>query len=203
MKYGLVRQFYNQSIDNLFKFFYKIGDFFKVLIELWWAFYDIWEAFFLIFFNIFMYFYYLLLFIIDRSAESQLRAFFSFKIPIRRPYRPGRVYDRSAVNPVPAMYGRQQVEAVGKTAAAVASTVSSSAGRLGKAASGAKTSIVKVTLEFLSAVFSAGMKVVLFPVKKIAELLSHRMRPVKEEDIPRSRSLIDEYMREYEGRKKQ
>lgn len=197
MKYGLVHQFYNQSVDNFFKFFYKIGDFFKMLVELFWAFYDVCEAFFLIFFNLFMYVYYLLLFIIDKSSESQARVYFNIKIPKRVPFRPGMAYDRHAVNPVPAMYGREKA-----APAAMSAVVSTSADRLGHAASGARSSLLKVILEFIGTVVSLMKKGVLFPFRAVGGLLSRRSRPVKEESIPRGHSLIDEYIKEYEGRKK-
>ncbi len=197
MKYGLVRQFYNQSVDNFFKFFYKIGDFFKMLVELFWAFYDVWEAFFLIFFNLFMYVYYLLLFIIDKSSESQARVYYNIKIPKRVPFRPGRVYDRYAVNPVPAMYGREKA-----VPAAVSAAVSTSADKLNMAASGARGSLLKAVVEFTGTVVSLIKKAVLFPFRALGGLLLRRARPVKEESIPRGRGLIDEYIKEYEGRKK-
>ncbi|MFA5519873.1 MAG: hypothetical protein WDA74_11520, partial [Spirochaetota bacterium] len=77
MKYSMVKQFSNAAIDNVFTFFFKIVDFGKLMVEVFWAFLDIWIAFFLIFANIFMYIYYLFLFLIDSGSEAAPPAAFS------------------------------------------------------------------------------------------------------------------------------
>ena len=62
MKYSMVKQFSNAAIDNAFNFVFKIVDFGKILLEVFWGFVDIWAAFFGIFYNFFMYFYYMFLY---------------------------------------------------------------------------------------------------------------------------------------------
>ena len=206
MNYRLVRQFSINMVDNVFRFFYKIIDFGKVWIDVFWAFYEIWEAFFLIFYNLFMYVYYFIIFIIDKLTESEAMLLFWRKAPKIIPYNPGSVYDRHAPNPIPAMYGKQAATAVKQTAEAAAiatrNVLENSANRLRKPASGGRVSIVRKLLEFFNGVFSVLKAIVVFPFKKLAGVFSHRLRPIKEDEIPRSHSLIEDYMKEYEQRRK-
>ncbi len=206
MNYRLVRQFSNSMIDNIFRFFYKIVDFGKIWVDVFWAFFDIWEAFFLIFYNLFMYVYYFVLFIIDKSTESRSTVYFWKKTPTRVPYTPSKVFMKDMANPVPAMYGRQAASVVTQAASSVGTlaqkAVASSASRLGAPASGARGSVVKKILEFLSNLFGGVADVIMAPVGKIQEMLSRKMKPVKEDHVQPRGSLIDEYLKEYEQRKK-
>jgi hypothetical protein len=194
MNYTVVKQFYNNAIDNFFNFFYKIIDFGKVLVELFWAFYEIWEAFFLIFINLITYFYYIILFIIDRSTESRWTIFFWRRLPRRAAYAPSRVYVKDTYNPVPAMYGR--TAAISKAATVTPDTVQ----QLRSAPSGARVSVLRRILEFLGSFFSTIGTIIKWPIKGIAAFLSGRMKPVREEATGQ-KSLIDEYLKEYEEKK--
>lgn len=199
MNYRVVKQFSNGAIDNIYNFAFKIVDFGKILIELFWGFYEIWEAFFLIFWNALMYVYYLLLFGIDRSTESQSTVFFWKKIPVKTAYKPSKVFTGEMANPIPGRYGRAAAATVSK---AVSATVSTAGEMLRKAPSGAKINILKSTLEFFRDLFITVKNVVLWPYERIAEGMSRRMRPVKEEDMPGRKSLIDEYLKEYEQKRR-
>ena len=206
MNYRLVRQFSINASDNFFNFFYKIVDFFKMLVEVWWAFYDIWEAFFLVFFNLFMYVYYLVIFIIDKLTESEASLFFWRRLPTSVPYKPGRVYIKDLHNPIPESYGRQTAVAVSQgVATAVSAAKESIAAPLTsvrKQAAGARGSILKKFLEIISSVIGAVWSAISFPFRKIGDAPSGRMKPVPREEPAGSKSLIDEYLKEYEERRK-
>ncbi len=206
MNYRLVRQFSINASDNFFNFFYKIVDFFKMLIELWWAFYEIWEAFFLIFFNIFMYVYYLIIFTIDKLTESEATLFFWRKLPTSVPFQPGRVYIKDLYNPIPASYGRQTAVTVTRSVASAVSTAKQSIAApltsVRKQAAGARGSFFKKFLEIISTVIAAVWSALSFPFRKLGDALSGKMKPVPREEPAGSKSLIDEYLREYEQRRK-
>lgn len=206
MNYRLVRQFSINASDNFFNFFYKIVDFFKMLIEVWWAFYEIWEAFFLVFFNLFMYVYYLFIFIVDRLTESEAALFFWRTIPKRVPYKPSKVYIREMHNPIPASYGRQTAVAVSRGVASAVSaateTVAAPLTSVRKQAAGARGSIFKKSMEFISTVLGAVWTIISFPFRRIGKALSGKMKPVPGEEQAGSKSLIDEYLKEYEQRRR-
>jgi hypothetical protein len=199
MNYTVVKQFYNNSIDNFYNFFYKIIDFAKVLVEVFWAFYEIWEAFFLIFFNLIMYLYYIILFIIDRSTESRWTIFFWRRLPRRVAYTPSKVFVKDAYNPVPAMYGGTSPTSA-RVAPVAKSMVTDAIQQLRSAPSGARVSISRKILEFLGSLFSTAGAFILWPIKRIGTFLSERMKPVREQ--PEGKSLIDEYLKEYEKKKR-
>ncbi|HOS40041.1 MAG TPA: hypothetical protein PLG31_09925 [Spirochaetota bacterium] len=201
MNYTIVKQFWNNSVDNFYNFFYKIVDFFKIWIDVWWAFFEIWQCFFLIFFNFFMYFYYLFLFMLDRSAtESQSRIIFWKKIPQRVAYTPAKAYVKDVVNPIPGMYGAQPVKKVAETVTATTAKVADVSQILRKAPSGGKVSIIRRALEGVSELFRSIKDFFAGLFKPAAEMIGRKMKHVDEE--PQSKSLIDEYMREYERKKK-
>jgi hypothetical protein len=200
MNYTVVKQFYNNSIDNFYNFFYKIIDFAKVLVEVFWAFYEIWEAFFLIFFNLIMYLYYIILFIIDRSTESRWTIFFWRRLPRRVAYTPSKVFVKDAYNPVPAMYGSTAPTIATVAAPTIKSTVTDAVQQLRSAPSGARVSIPRKIVEFLGSLFSTAGALIIWPMKRIGTFLSGRMKPVREQ--PEGRSLIDEYLKEYEEKKR-
>ncbi len=200
MNYTVVKQFYNNAIDNFYTFFYKIVDFGKVLFELFFAFYEIWEAFFLIFINIFMYIYHTILFIIDKSTESRWSIFFWRRIPKRSAYRPSRAYTADSYNPIPAQYGKAAITAASAATSATVRAVSEGARKIRSTPSGARVSPLKKISEIFGSIASGIGKAVLWPFRTIGLFFSGRMKPVKE--APASgKSLIDEYMKEYEQRR--
>ena len=71
-----------------------------------------------------------------------------------------------------------------------------------KQAAGARGSIVKKLMEFISTILGAVWAVISFPFRKIGNALSGKMKPVPREEQPGSKSLIDEYLKEYEQRRK-
>ncbi len=206
MKYTMVKQFSNAAIDNAFNFVFKFIDFFKVLYEALWAFLEIWIAFFLIFSNIFMYFYYLLLFLIDRGSEQGMPVIRLRKISGLPSSAPG-IKISTAANPVPVMYGGA------KAAASSAGTVLSSATATAAKAlpsmkgspsgTGAKVQIFKTVMEALADFFTALSHIIVMPFKWVIGLFDRVKESREKEKVEeKPRSLIDEYLREYEKRKK-
>ena len=213
MKYSMVKQFSNASIDNIFIFFWKIVDFGKLLIELWWGFFDIFAAFFLIFYNFFMYIYYLFLFLIDRGSESggpvtmatRRQASSKSKIPTVR-------LDKTPT-PIPAMF-------MVKTPSTIASStvnVTAKATETVQAAlkpikgspsgAGAKSNVFKSVLEFFADIFLTIKDFISKPFILIKEFLSGKLTPVRESDLKTQEasgkgSLIDDYLKEYEKQRK-
>jgi hypothetical protein len=207
MNYTLVKQFSNNAVDNFYNFFYKFVDFFKILIEVFWAFYEIWEAFFLIFYNAFMYVYYFILFVIDKSTESQSTIFFWRRLPRRAAFKPSSVLTRDSLNPIPAMYGKHSASKIADITSSAGSiagkTVSRAADKLRVAPSGAKVDIGKRILEFFANIIEGLKNIFVNPFKRAADSILKVMKPVKEEEAsPKSVSLIDEYMKEYERKKR-
>ncbi len=208
MKYSMVKQFSNGALDNVYNFFYKIVDFGKIMIEVFWGFVEIWQAFFLIFFNIIMYFYYLFLFIIDYSADESRGTMLSFRKKKAGISRTPSISIPKGPSPVSARYGKikETTQAAASVAAAAAESVKPS-----PTASGAKKPIVKTTLEFFSNIFSTIASVITAPVRGVAGFFGPKLKPVKEEPMssesfgsqrPGSGSLIDQYMKEYEQKRK-
>jgi hypothetical protein len=209
MNYSLVRQFANNSIDNFFNFFYKWVDFFKVLLELILAFADIWVTFFQIFSNAYLYVYYLLLFGIDKSTQSSTGFTFWRRLPKRVAYSPSKVYVKDIHNPVPGMYSKQAGAATVKLAKATVSggqavkeTVSATVQKFGNRPRGVKTDRLKKIMEFFAELFKSIKNFITAPVRSVAEFIVRKMRPVREEEPGGNKSLIDEYMREYEQRRR-
>jgi hypothetical protein len=201
MNYTLVKQFSNNAVDNVYIFFYKTVDFFKILFQTLIAFYEIWEAFFLIFYNIYKYFQYLLIFAVDKSTESESTFYFWKRIPVKVSYKPSSVLARDSFNPVPAMYGKHAAAKFSGSGTAAKTAVISAARKLQVAPSGAKIDITRRVLEFFENIFKSIMNILFKPVDTISDFISRRMKPVKEEP-PKSGSLIDEYMKEYERKKR-
>lgn len=201
MKYSMVKQFYNSALDNIYNFFFKWVDFGKIMIEVLWAFLEIWQAFFLIFWNFFMYIYYLLLFGIDRGAESGQAGFFSRRRRVLRSSTPG-VKMSNIPNPVPASY--KVTSTVSTTVREAAATVASPL-RDGPAASHAKKSIFKSILEFFASIGTGLKNLVVVPGKIVVNFFADTVRPVKNERHaaePQQRSLINDYLKEYEEKRK-
>jgi hypothetical protein len=202
MKYTMVKQFSNAAIDNLFSFFFKIWDFIKVLYEAFWAFLEIWAAFFLIFYNIFMYFYYFLLFLIDRGSEES-GPIFRLRRMSSTPQSAPRISIPSGSNPVPYMYGGAKTAATAVTSAATAGKQALSSLRSTPSGSGAKPQIFKIILEAIADFFIGLKNIIVAPFKTIVTLFD-RFKATKEKakSEEKPKSLIAEYMKEYEQRKK-
>ncbi len=206
MNYSLVKQFANNAIDNFFNFFYKWVDFFKLLLDVLLAFLDIWVTFFQIFSNAYMYVYYLILFFIDKSTQSSSGFYFWRRIPKRVAYTPSKVYVKEIHNPVPGMYGKKAAGAAAKTASAstqaVRETVSATIQKFGNRPSGVKTDRLKKILEFFRELFVSIKKFIMAPVHTVAEFIVRKMKPPREEEPASNKRLIDEYMREYERKRR-
>jgi hypothetical protein len=227
MKYTMVKQFYNAAIDNVFTFFFKIVDFGKIMIEAFWGLFDIFAAFFLIFYNLFMYVYYFFLFLIDTGSESGGATPYRIRRASKRSKIPAVQMDTSP-NPIPAMYrvktgtsdaGKAVASSV-QSAASTASSVASSASNtisqtlkplkpapVGTGSKMSIKSIAKDSAEFLLDIFKTLKDFIIKPIKAIAEFLSTKLMPVKESDVKfnqamQKRSLIDEYLKEYEKKQK-
>ena len=202
----MVKQFSNAAIDNIFNFFFKIVDFFKVLYEAFWVFLEIWGAFILIFYNILMYIYYFLLFLIDRSSEESGPIFRIRKVS-GIPQSVPRISIPTGLNPVPFKYGGARATTMA-TGTAVSSAASSARHTLSSLKSspsgaGAKTQIFKTVMEAITDFFIRLKNVIIMPFKAIVSLFD-RFKATREktkgEEKPKS--LIDEYLKEHEKRKK-
>jgi hypothetical protein len=196
MDYRLVKQFSNNAIDNFFNFFYKIADFAFVIVDMFWAFIDIWYQFFMIFINVWLYIYYLALFIIDKLTMSKL----FFRRASSRHAMPGSaVYRTNVVLPVHPMYG----SITPKPAQAVAQAVQSVASVSAKSVKSAmKKNVTKDAGESLALMYTRVARSLSNFFKRIGDFFAGKLRPVREDTPEKKKSLIDEYMREYERKKK-
>jgi hypothetical protein len=196
MDYRLVKQFSNNAIDNFFNFFYKIADFVMVVVDMFWAFVDIWYQFFMIFINSWLYIYYLTLFAIDKLTMSKM----FFRRRSSRHAMPGSaIYQTRIVLPVHPMYGRVEIP---KPAQAAAQAVQSAAAISAKSVTGAmKKNVTKDAGESLVLFYTRLARGVSNFFKRIAAFFKE-LRPVRDETPEKKKSLIDEYMREYERKKK-
>ena len=180
MKYSMVRQFSNAAIDNAFSFVFKIIDFGKLMIEVFWAFVDIWIAFFLIFINMFMYIYYFFLFIIDRGSESAPPAPLTGRQKFQRKSKIPTVSITSGPNPIPAMYRVTQkaagsaktfTDSIDKGASAAVETAQKALPALKPSGGGSKINIVKSVLDFIVDFFKSVKDIVVKPFNVIADFL--------------------------------
>ncbi len=218
MKYSMVKQFSNAAVDNVFNFGFKIFDFGKIMIEVFWAFFEIWSAFFLIFYNIFMYIYYIFLFIVDRGSESGGPTTRRARRTHQKRSKMPTVIKTTGPNPIPAMYRvREKTEETARTiSSAAASVASATAGTAKKAISpgkpaqskaGSKKNYIKIILEFISDLLKTIADMIMKPFRAAGNFFSGRLKPVKEgessfKESGRNTSLIDEYMKEYQKKKK-
>lgn len=191
MNYRVVKQFWVSTVDNFFNFFYKIVDFIKIWADVFWAFLDIWYHFFAIFGNLFLYIYYIFLFIIDKTTESGTNIVLTSRLPKRVPFKPQKAYVKDAYNPIPAMYGVKNV----------AETVATSITPMRTAPKGTRTSIIKTIISALRDFTELIIDLFKKPIKAVADFAARRMKPVKEEPH-KTGSLIEEYMKEYEQKRK-
>ncbi len=208
MRYTVVKQFSNGVIDNVFSFIFKWVDCGKMFLEFLWSFLEIWIAFFLIFYNAFMYVYYLFLFFIDRGAESSAGMF-----KLRGTYSGSSTIPKFEISrspsTVPPQYGSQTVgkaaeAVVNKTAEAATQTLNAFRSGGSAAARGMKQSRIK---EFFSAFvdffrFIGGL--LAMPFKKLVLLFDRgkEIRNKREAETDSSKSLIDEYIKEYEQKRR-
>lgn len=215
----MVKQFSNAVIDNMFQFVFKIVDFGKIMVEVFWGLYDIFTAFFLIFFNAFMYIYYLFLFVIDRGSESSGPAPYKAKrVKMKRSKIPAVQIDMSP-SPIPSMYTVKTAasdagKAVASSVASVAEKTTETVQQVTKPlaslkprGTGSKRSIVRLILEFIADIFKTVKDFITKPFIAAAEFLASKLMPVKESDakfteVVQKKSLIDEYMKEYEKKQK-
>lgn len=209
MDYRLVKQFLNHAIDAFFNFFYKISDFVVVFLDLGWAFFDIWYQFFAIFGNLILYVYYLILFILDKLSVSSAPIFFWRKSYSRKTTLPKKAYSKNFSNPIPAMYKTSPtVKAATTTVTAASESVKSAKENVvstfkpksGKRSSRKESKVKIIFMKMMSSIGegfrSFGSKLYRFWVKFLDKL-----KPVKD-DVPAGRkSLIDDYMKEYERKK--
>ena len=202
MKYTMVKQFYNGALDNIYNFFFRWVDFGKLMLEVFWAFFDIWQAFFMIFWNFFMYFYYLLLFAVDRGAESGQAGFRSRRRRRTVFSSTPKVQISGGPNPIPAAY--RVTSTAAKITEEAASTIAPPL-RSGSAKGHAKRSFVKTILEFFASLGSGLKNLVVVPAKATANFFADKVKPTKEESHPaepQQRSLISDYLKEYEEKRK-
>ncbi len=200
MKYSMVKQFSNAALDNIFSFFFKWVDFAKVLYEAFLAFLEIWYAFSMIFVNAFMYVYYLFLFLIDQGADSGQSAR-PWKKGVRRSTAAPKIHIPKGPNPVPAIYG---VKSAASSALSTAASAIPSA-RAASSKTRGKRQIGKTILEFFSSIFYGIKAVITKPFIAIGNFFTGKLKPVREKDShpaePAKRSLIDEYIKEYEKKR--
>ncbi len=219
MKYSMVKQFSNAAIDNAFSFVFKIVDFGKILVEVFWGFLDIWIAFFGIFYNFFMYFYYIFLFMIDRGSESSGPALRSRRKSQKVSRIPSVSLDRTP-SIIPSMYkvktvagdtgktiSDSMVSAASKTADTVQKALSPIKAPIKSTPKGSKKPFFKSILEFIVDYFVTVKEILTKPFILIAEFFAGKLTPVKEnepknQEQGRRISLIDQYMKEYEKKKR-
>lgn len=217
MKYTMVKQFSNAAIDNLFIFFFKIVDFGKLMVEVFWGIFDVFAAFFMIFYNIFMYFYYLFLFLIDRGSESGGPVTIATRKQASKMSKIPTVHFDTSPAPVPAMFKTKTpssitvnaIDSTLKTAAKTTETVQKALTPVKRPPSGAvaKKSLVKSVFEFIADIFIAIKDIIAKPFIVIRHFLSGKLTPVKESDVKANEtagkgSLIDVYLKEYEKQRK-
>ena len=225
----MVKQFSNFAIDNAYSFVFKIIDFGKILNLLFWGFVDIWAAFFGVFYNFFMYLYYLFLFMIDKGSESTAGSLLDRKRSQNFSKIPSIAAFEKSPSVVTSMYKKPKksatpsaavkpvtapaAPAAPKTTATVQSSSSSitpgtSSGTLAPLkpstpGKGAKKSIFKTIWEFIVEYVTAIKNLITKPFKFIA----NKLKPVKETEAKNIKSaqgtsLIDQYMKEYEKKKR-
>jgi hypothetical protein len=205
MKYTMVKQFSNGVIDNIFSFLFKWVDCGKMFLEFLWSFIEIWIALFLIFYNAFMYVYYLFLFFIDRGTETSSGMFRMRGIYSKSSSMPKFEVSRGPTT-VPPQYGRQAVSKAAdavmtKTAGAAAQTFTS---LRASASAGIKKSLAKRFFSSIVDFFKLLGRLAAAPFKKLILLFDRgaELRNQREAEKDKSKSLIDEYIKEYEHKRR-
>lgn len=218
MDYRVVKQYLNDAIDNFFKFMYKTADFGKVLVDTGLAFFEIWYNLAMFFVNLFLYLYYLILLAIDRMSMSSAPVFFWRRKGRATRQDFSRAYNRNMVNPVSGMYAKSGTyssvssavaDSAGWAAKSVADTAASAAGSVQSAAESvvaAKVSVKRPNIfgrffRGIGSIFAAIFKGIFGFFKAIWRFILSKLKPVKEKPVGR-KNLIDDYMKQYETRKK-
>ncbi len=202
MKYTVVKQFSNGVIDNVFAFIFKWVDCGKMFVEFLLSFIEIWIAFFLIFYNAFMYVYYLFLFFIDRGTETSPSMF-----RIRGTYAGSSSIPKFEVtrgpSTVPPMYGAGKTVASAPSKAAEA-TAQAFTNLRSSPSLGIKGSFFRGLGDSIIDFFRSLGSFIAMPFKKLVLLFDRgsEKRKAREEDSDASKSLIDEYLKEYERKRK-
>jgi len=205
MKYTMVKQFSNGALDNIFNFWFKIIDFGKLLLDALWGFAEIWIAFFLIFYNLFMYVYYFFLYLIDRGAEETGPKFSLRKNYTKKSSAPKLKLSQSP-NPIPAAY-RTASDTIKQATSTVKDTSENIRNR-SKKTSTYKRNIFERMINAFGRFFVSLKKVLLSPFHAISSFFEKRLKPVpaKESKATKGsqekRSLIDDYLKEFEQSKK-
>ncbi len=211
MDYRLVKQFYNNAIDNFFNFFYKIVDFVKVLLDVLLSFLDIWITFFSIFANLFLYIYYMMLYAFDKMTMSSTGVFFWKRSYSAKGQRLNKVYKKDIYNPIPASFGKiadQTVSVLSQAPSAIKSQASAAVNSITSTAapfkpsspSGGKGNMLKSIGEALVDFgYSIWRPLHNFFSYHWKNILS-KLKPVRETQ-PTRKSLIDDYIKEYEKKK--
>lgn len=224
MDYRLVKQFSNNAVDGFFNFFYKISDFFTIMIDCLWAFYDIWYTFVMIFVNLFFYAYYFFLYVIDRLTMSRSSVFFwrrTFSDSGAR--KIAAAYSRDTYNPVSRMYGSvssaasntvstvssaasagasASVAKMASAASAVTSTVSKPLPSMGRRPEGAKKNFFKEFGEGFINFFEKLWKKISNFGEWFNKAVLSKLKPVRDEEPQGRKSLVESYVKEYEKKKR-
>lgn len=199
MDYRLVKQFSNNSIDSFFNFFYKIADFFKVLVDLFWAFVDIWYQFFMIFINAWLYVYYFFLYIVDLVTISGL---FQHKASARSAIPGSKVYRPDIVVPIHPRYGKVEIP---KPAVAVSVPQPAKIFEKKRDARSRKGGSAREMFHSIAVAFRGMIRSIKKLFGNTAIQLENKFKPVREEEGTSGlakKSLIEEYMKEYERKRK-
>ena len=173
--------------------------------------------FFGIFYNFFMYIYYIFLFVIDRGSESGGPTMRSRRRSQNVSRIPSVILDKTP-SIIPSMYITKS------TAASAGKAISSSVGNVTvkttetvqrvmapmktpPSGTGSKKPIFKSTLEFIVEFFITVKEILIRPFIFITEFFAKRLTPVKENEQKkpeqgRKISLIDQYMKEYEKKRR-
>ncbi len=196
MKYGMVRQFSNNAIDNFYNFFYKIIDFGKVALDMLISFFEIWVTFFSIFYNIFMYIYYFILFVVELVSQS---GFFFWRRSTKASKTPS-ITIPTGPSPIPHMYRVKTPVAAFSTATDSAKTVLTSL----KPTLMQKKSFATRFVEFFTDIYDSIKKFFLKIASGTINIFNKNIKQIKdsEKDNTKAKSLIDEYMKEYERKKR-
>ena len=146
-----------------------------------------------------MYIYYLFLFAIERGAESDRTTFFWKRSSKMGSYNP-KIAITDGPNPVPAMY--RVTEKISQSAGAAASGTKSAISSMSTSASKkAKGSFFKAFAEGIINFFITLIDMITLPFKNIIRFFDRKLKPTKDEEKTESKSLIEEYMKEYKQKK--
>jgi hypothetical protein len=150
-----------------------------------------------------MYIYYLFLFIIERGAESDTTTFFWKRSSRSGSYSPS-IGISDAPNPIPAMYRvtEKVTDTISQSAVSAVSSAKSTFSSMSTAPTKkAKTPIFKKIGESIVNFFIGLKNIIILPFVNIVKFFDRKLQPTKEKETTESKSLIEEYMREYKQKK--